>query len=178
FPVLLGNYDTPGSAEEVFVSGSYAYVADYFQGLQIINIANPYMPVLSGSLDTPGRTNGIFVSDTGIYLADGYSFLSFRFYTSDIDDSYLLSNRFDLFPNYPNPFNSSTVIRYELPAVSQVKLDIYDILGRKVQTLLDMKEQAGPHRVIWNAEGYPSGVYFYRLQAGDREYSRQMTVIK
>ena len=83
-----------------------------------------------------------------------------------------------LLANYPNPFNSSTTIRYTMPTAGLVTLDIYDILGRKVQTLLDNNQQAGEYRVIWNADGVGSGVYFYRLTTGSNSISRPMILLK
>jgi hypothetical protein len=95
-----------------------------------------------------------------------------------VDDVPVIPQTYRLMQNYPNPFNSSTIIRYAVPVASQVTLDIYDFLGRKVQTLADVKEQVGEHQVTWDAAGFSSGIYFYRLKAGDKSYSRQMTVIK
>ena len=95
-----------------------------------------------------------------------------------IDDVSAIPQTYRLMQNYPNPFNSSTIIRYHLLVASSVTIDIYDILGRKVKTLLDVKEQAGSHQVILDADGFSSGLYFYRLQAGDESHSRHMTVIK
>jgi hypothetical protein len=177
-PVVTGSYNTPGHANSIFVSGRYAYVADEGSGLQIIDISNPASPTLVGGYDTPGTALGVFVMGDYIYVADYSSLMILRFTPTGIEESDNLPGDFSLSQNSPNPFNSSTVIRYELPAASQVKLDIYDILGRKVQSLLDIKEQAGAHQVVWDAEGFSSGVYFYHLQAGDRKYSRRMTVIK
>ena len=71
---------------------------------------------------------------------------------------------FRLFQNYPNPFNPKTVISYQLPEVSQVELSIYNILGQKVDVLVNRKQAAGNYRVEWNASGYASGLYFYKLQ--------------
>ena len=80
--------------------------------------------------------------------------------------------------NYPNPFNSSTVLRYALPAPSPVTIDIYDILGRKLLTLADGIQPAGSHQLLWDASEVPSGVYFYRLQAGQVSQTRRMMLIK
>jgi len=85
---------------------------------------------------------------------------------------------FTLSPNYPNPFNASTTISYTLPKQSQATLDIYDILGRKVQTLYDGKQTSGEHSVIWNAEGFASGNYLYKLTAGEYEESSKMMLVK
>jgi hypothetical protein len=75
----------------------------------------------------------------------------------------LRPSEFRLEQNYPNPFNPSTVIRYQLLVASQVKLDIVDLLGREVVTIVSEHKTAGYYQVEWNASGLPSGVYFYRL---------------
>ena len=85
---------------------------------------------------------------------------------------------FNLMQNYPNPFNASTMIRYELPERAQVKLDIYDILGRKVTTIEDGLRPAGYHQVLWKADGIASGVYFYKLQAGEYVDAKKMLLVK
>lgn len=69
--------------------------------------------------------------------------------------------------NYPNPFNARTVIRYELPAASVVTVTIYDILGHEVETLVHAAQPAGYHQVTWDATGRSSGVFFFRIRAGD-----------
>ena len=74
--------------------------------------------------------------------------------------------RFTLCQNYPNPFNPSTTITYELPKSTEVKLSVYDILGREVSVLVNERRNAGVHEVKLDAAGLASGVYFYRLQAG------------
>ncbi len=78
----------------------------------------------------------------------------------------LFPHSFNLGQNYPNPFNPETHINYDLPEPSQVRLLVYDILGRLITSLVDEPQQAGYHAVAFDASGLPSGVYFYRLQAG------------
>jgi hypothetical protein len=80
--------------------------------------------------------------------------------------------------NYPNPFNAQTTIRYTLPAASNVSIDIFDITGRKIEMLLSEKQQAGEHSVVWNADGKPSGIYFYRLKAGDISKTEKCILLK
>jgi M6 family metalloprotease-like protein len=85
--------------------------------------------------------------------------------------------------NYPNPFNANTVIPYRLPEDAEVRLVIYDILGRRVKMLVDEKQRAGPHQVVWRGkdEGgrtVGSGVFFYRLFAGDHMQTRRMLLLK
>ena len=68
--------------------------------------------------------------------------------------------------NYPNPFNPTTVIRYELPSNSRVKVQVFDVLGRVVSTVVNEQKEAGIYEVVFNASSLSSGTYFYRLQAG------------
>jgi len=71
---------------------------------------------------------------------------------------------FTLFQNYPNPFNPETVISYQIPVSSDVQLSVYNLLGQKIVTLVNKKQQAGNYSVKWDASGFGSGVYFYRLE--------------
>ena len=95
--------------------------------------------------------------------------------------------------NYPNPFNPSTTIEYQIPdqirndktAVAQsgvgesyVTLKIYDILGREVATLVNEQQKAGYYEVKWNAVNNSSGVYFYKIQAGDFVDTKKMILMK
>ncbi len=79
---------------------------------------------------------------------------------------------------YPNPFNPTTTIRYALPAESEVRLAVYDVLGREVAVLLDGRQAAGRHAVVWEAGGLSSGVYFYRIVAGQFSQARRVTLLK
>jgi hypothetical protein len=80
--------------------------------------------------------------------------------------------------NYPNPFNPSTTIRYQLPVASEVKLEVYDVLGKKVATLVNERQSAGSYQFVWNASGLSSGTYFYRLQAGGFVETKKMILVK
>lgn len=85
---------------------------------------------------------------------------------------------FQLFQNYPNPFNPITTIRYGLPSASHVNLKVYNILGEEVMTLLDEYQQKGFRVVELNAQNLPSGVYYYRIQAGEFVQSKKLILIK
>jgi type IX secretion system substrate protein len=85
---------------------------------------------------------------------------------------------FALRGNYPNPFNPSTIISYVLPEQGNAKLSVYDILGREIATLVDGVQNAGEHRVSFHADGLPSGVYYYRLEAGDKVQAGKMLLSK
>jgi hypothetical protein len=95
-----------------------------------------------------------------------------------IKDEQPLPDRDLLLSSYPNPFNSTTTIEYGLPEAGHVRIEIYDLLGRKVETLVDQELEAGHHRVIWDAGEHTSGVYFYRVVAGDLSETKRMVLLK
>ncbi len=88
--------------------------------------------------------------------------------------------RFSLSQNYPNPFNPSTRIRFEISGSSATHtlFSVYDMLGREVSTLVNEELKPGNYEVDWNAENYPSGVYFYKLSAGESTETRKMILLK
>jgi photosystem II stability/assembly factor-like uncharacterized protein len=89
-----------------------------------------------------------------------------------------LPSIFVLEQNYPNPFNPSTTIRYSLPRKSMVQLAVFNTLGQHVATLVQREMEAGYHGVRFDATGFSSGVYFYRLQAGDIVQTHKMLVVR
>jgi hypothetical protein len=93
-------------------------------------------------------------------------------------DGSLVPEIFALLQNYPNPFNPTTVISYKLPVNSYVTLKVYDLLGREVATLVDETKDAGSYSVQWNASGFSSGIYFYRLEANEKREIKKMSLIK
>lgn len=94
------------------------------------------------------------------------------------DREQVVPSRYRLAQNFPNPFNSSTTIGYELPIASEIKIEIFDILGRKVAIIVDGFQEAGYHRANWNAEYTPSGLYFYRIIAGDFAETGKMLLLR
>ena len=98
--------------------------------------------------------------------------------TSVSDNAATTPESFELSQNYPNPFNPSTDIRFQVPAVGNVKLAVYDLLGREVAVLVNEKKESGSYQVTFNANNLASGVYMYRLQAGSFVEARKMLLIK
>lgn len=86
--------------------------------------------------------------------------------------------QFVLEQNYPNPFNPSTTIRFRLPQESFVTLKVYNTIGQEVAQLVSSKHQAGSYSIDWNAEGLTSGVYYYRLVAGQFSETRKMMLVR
>ena len=80
--------------------------------------------------------------------------------------------------NWPNPFNNSCAIKYSIPKSSQVSLKIFNTLGEEIATLVNEEKPVGTYELNWNAANLPSGVYFYRLQAGDYVQTRKMILLK
>lgn len=131
-----------------------------------------------------GTTNTL-VGDNSRTWYDGISYANVNTAVS-VEETKALPSTFGLSQNYPNPFNPTTAISYQLTAFSFVTLKVFDMLGREVATLVNEERGAGTHRVVWDASGYPSGVYVYRLQARDLSGgqagvsadSRRMVLIK
>jgi hypothetical protein len=97
---------------------------------------------------------------------------------SGIEDMNPIPKEFSLLQNYPNPFNAQTVISYGLPQAANVTIEIYDLLGRSIVSLPAGTQEAGYHNLEWNASGQPSGIYFYRIKAGDFTQMRKMLLLK
>jgi hypothetical protein len=83
-----------------------------------------------------------------------------------------------LYQNYPNPVNPATTIRFILPQRSHATLTVYNMLGQPVATLANGEVEAGSHEVTFDGSGLASGVYFYRLRAGDYVESRKLVLLK
>jgi hypothetical protein len=102
----------------------------------------------------------------------------FRSISVDVRNQEQLPASYSLWQNYPNPFNPTTTISYQLPTQSHVTLKVFDVLGREVATLANDVKQPGEYVATWNAEKVPSGVYFYRLTAGNFIETKKMVLMK
>ena len=113
---------------------------------------------------------------------DGYPVLKWELFGADIEPK-IMPDNYVLEQNYPNPFNPSTKISYQIPSATSVKIDIYDMSGRKVKTLVDMFASAGTYSVVWNGRNdkgdtVASGIYVYRMTADDHIVTRKMVFMK
>ncbi len=98
--------------------------------------------------------------------------------TKVFDLNVLHPSTFVLFPNYPNPFNSSTTIIYDLKSEQFVSLIIFDMLGREIQQLVGQNQSIGQHRIIFDAKGLNTGIYLFQLKAGSDVQSKKMIYLK
>lgn len=85
---------------------------------------------------------------------------------------------FSLSQNYPNPFNPATTIKFGLPKSAVVTLKVYDALGTELTTIVNQQHEAGYYKYDWNAKGYSSGIYIYRLRAGEFNSEKKMILLK
>jgi hypothetical protein len=127
--------------------------------------------ILDSLLDCYWGLGGIR-SDMGAY-GGGDSLI-----TGIFEDMPSIPGNFMLLQNYPNPFNAQTTIKFVLPESQDVQLTIYDLLGRRVETIIDEFSNAGVHSVTYDASALPSGVYFYRLRAGDTAETKRMVLLR
>lgn len=97
---------------------------------------------------------------------------------TDVEENIEMPTSYLLKQNFPNPFNPVTTISYSIPALQKVKLIVYDILGRKISTLVDEEKPAGTYSITFNANGLSSSVYFYRIEAGNFNQVNKMIYIK
>ena len=117
-------------------------------------------------------TSHIFAGTFDVVFRSLEATISVREVAGDMLSSFRLNQ------NYPNPFNPETVIDYALPSPREVSLIIYDIRGRKVAQLVNSLMPAGYHSATWDASGFASGIYFYRIQTGDFIQTRKMLLLK
>jgi parallel beta-helix repeat protein/predicted outer membrane repeat protein len=104
---------------------------------------------------------------------------AFYFYQVGVETSIiLLPTEFVLYPNWPNPFNATTSIRYDMPVTGKASLTVFNLLGQRVATLVNGQQLAGSHTISWDASDLPSGVYLCRMQVAGFAQTRKMILLK
>jgi len=99
-------------------------------------------------------------------------------FVTSVGDQLGIPTEFALNQNYPNPFNPTTSIKFQLPQAAHVSIVIYDAVGKEVAKLVNQDMNAGYHNLKWNAAGYSSGVYFYRMEADNFVQVNKMLLLK
>ena len=171
---------------EYLVDGNWVYLAiandwPLLNGhLKLINIQNINSPEEIGTIQINDEPTAVFKHKDSIYVStsgSGIYIFDQEILTSIHNDKLNISN-FCLYQNYPNPFNPSTIINYELRTNSDVKLVVYDILGREIKTLVDKVQNAGSYNVTFDASSLASGVYYYRLISKYFNQTRKMLLLR
>jgi photosystem II stability/assembly factor-like uncharacterized protein len=154
------------------VSNDLMFTDDSGKNWSMASTRTPNLESGSGlAVESSGRI--FLITQQGGFLSTASSVL-----TSLDETGYSRPNVFGLMQNYPNPFNPFTVIRYSLPLKIHVTLRIYNLIGQEVATLVDEIQDAGFKQVEWNASQLPSGLYVYRLTAGDFTDAKKLLLVK
>jgi hypothetical protein len=114
------------------------------------------------------NNHGWFLGEDAVYRS------AFGSQTPVSDNMSRIPEEYGLFNNFPNPFNSSTTMRFSLPKPCFVRLKVFSLLGHEIKTLVSEHKQAGEYQINWTAKGLPSGIYLYRLKAGEYVETRKM----
>jgi len=180
---------TTSIVHNVEIYGDTAVIAHYTAGVRVLNISNPAQPVEIAWYDTyPANNGNTYTGCWGVY-----KFPSGKIAASDmktglyvlkvgnsvgVNENNSVVNGYRLEQNYPNPFNPKTVISYSLIENRFTTLEVFDILGNEVATLVNEKQNAGSHSVEWDAGNYSSGIYFYKLSSGEFKDTKRMILLK
>jgi hypothetical protein len=128
-------------------------------------------------MPAPGDTNYLFTTRP-IQQGERYTFTTSRALVLDAPGGSSFPAQFALQQNFPNPFNPATTIRYVIPAAGRVRLDVFNVIGQLVATLVDGRQDAGTYRAQFDARGVASGVYFYRLTWEGSVAVQKMVLLK
>jgi hypothetical protein len=176
----LGLCETPGGCAAVEAYGQFAFVADNYEGIQIINYSDPYNPFIESTYQAGGCALNLTIHGDLLFAANKTSLQILQIVNQDaIDEPRLIPKDFSLSQNYPNPFNAATTISYSLPNDFAGSLSTYDIAVPLVRTL-DIAP--GSSHIAWdglNNAGHPvsSGIYFYAI-AGYPDTARKMVLLR
>ena len=177
FEVLLNNGETKIiSLDEVLYNYQNVDSITFESNSEFVSVSNTVNDL---TVYVSGEGNfyikGIaWKNDAKVDLSPAYLVSTIK---TDVEDE-LHVNKFNLNQNYPNPFNPTTIINYELKALGHVKLMVYNILGKEVAELVNEKQYSGRYKIEFNGAVLPSGVYFYRLIAGNFVDTKSMVLIK
>lgn len=181
-------HNTPGFvSQDVYVSDTISLGPhEKLWRLKEYNDGNlPWLSPFEGQNFQPDQLQyaHAYDSTTSLYAVVEYAILISSKSSSVAEEEISIPGYFELLPNFPNPFNNQTVIKYTLSKPAEVSLIIYNILGQKVRTLVKDEKQSGTMSVAWNGKDdtgkeVSSGIYFYRLKAGECSQTRRMVLLK
>lgn len=189
-PVELTSFTALASKNEILLNWTTATETNnYGFEIQRKHSSNNFVTIgfVKGN-GTTSEVNGYYFYDRNfsngknIYRLKQIDYSGTFEYSNEIEVT-SIPNEYSLEQNYPNPFNPSTIIKYNLRESSKVKVNVYNITGVRVRTLVNSSQEAGEYSVVWdglddNGNPVSSGVYLYRLEAGDKNLQRKMILIR
>ncbi len=156
--IISGKFDESNNITDPY------YIYGYSNEWTGYGEGSPTPPITAENVIIPTSYSDWIISDnTGIV---------------SVEASELIPDKYELFQNYPNPFNPETIIKFALPKAADVKLDVFNLLGQHVATLLNAKKMAGYHSVSFNATRLSSGLYFYTITTNQFHEVKKMLLIK
>ncbi len=180
----VADFENDGD-QDIVLKGEHSERGDLFE--LYLNDGKGNFSKLNGGLEADYESIFFFHdldkdADSDILVLEGNDSWSYENLgsagTVSTDEKTSLPNKISLKNNYPNPFNPTTNIQYSVPNTGEVKLQVFDILGRKVQTLVNDQKTAGQYTVSFNAKNLSSGIYIYRLKVGSKVLTKKMSLIK
>lgn len=204
YDYLTTKLDSAGNIKWNRIYASPGNIDDYPHSICVDNFCNSYVTgsTVTIKYDSSGIIKWLINNSYNNYFYDGAFILIDKYYsvylTGDgnvqgnincfllkfsqsvgvINQNQNIVNNYILFQNYPNPFNLSSNIKYQISKSDFVNLKIYDIVGKEIATLVNEKQSPGTYEVSFDGTNYPSGVYFYKLIAGDYSETKKMVLIK
>jgi hypothetical protein len=171
---VAGHYSTHDHATDVAVWDNLVILSAIY--LYVLDVSNPANPILITS--SSYASIRLFVYDNIIYIFGNSALGILRFNPTGNEEDDPIPLTTELLPIYPNPFNSTTSIRYSMANAGQVNLYIFNLLGQNLVTLIDEYQEAGNYDLVWDANGFPSGCYFAKLVTENGGKIVKMDLIK
>ena len=189
---IASYFDSPEILQLAELNGGLAFRRDSLDNLESVALYLGQVPIPEFSIDTSQIywavdytgtkiERGVLIRKEKLFFfnpATGALVGTTVFTNVSRDETVGIPSTFALHQNYPNPFNPSTTISYDLPVRAKVKLVIYNLLGQEVATLVNGEQEPGRYNVKFDASGLPSGIYFYRLDAGKFVDVKKMILVK
>ena len=181
-PTLVGTYQSTNPAYSLTLNRNYALVANLSDGVRILNISDISQPIEVGFYNTPGTAYTVTAQGDIVYVADTQFFgiydCSQAVGVVDREPNESLPTTFQIEAAYPNPFNSTASLRYTIPERSSVKLELFDLTGRSVGTIVNWTQNPGTYSVKISGTTLASGTYFAKLTAGSNVAQKRLVLIK
>ncbi len=185
-PTFAGLYSGSGESQDIEVSGDFVYLTNSTDGISAINISDTSDPYRAATYNTPGYAWDLAISGNLLLIADFYGLIRLNNQLPtglEEEDESILPESVTLYQNFPNPFNVVTNISFVLDCRQNVCLEIFNILGQKVNTVVNSILPAGVYNYEWNGtddSGTPmsSGVYLYNLKVEFHQLSKKMILMK